>query len=166
MEKLISEFSVGLFIWQSIIFLALLLLLRKYAWKPILKAVNEREANIASSIEQAEKTKEEMRSLQAKNEDLLKEARSERDAMIKDAKATATKMVEDAKAAAKEEGNKILVSAKEAINAEKAGAIAELKTQMASFSIEIAEKIVRTELTSDDKQKALADKLVDDINLN
>jgi len=166
MEKLINEFSVGLFVWQSIIFLALLFLLRKYAWKPILKAVNEREANIADSIEQAEKTKEEMKALQAKNEDLLKEARAERDAMIKDAKATASKMVEDAKATAKEEGNKMLISAKESINAEKAGAIAELKTQMASFSIEIAEKIVRQELSSDDKQKALAEKLVDDINLN
>jgi len=74
--------------------------------------------------------------------------------------------IEDAKAIAKEEGNKMLVSAKESINAEKAGAIAELKTQMASFSIEIAEKIVRHELSSDDKQKALAEKLVDDINLN
>ena len=166
MEKLINEFSVGLFFWQSLIFLALLFLLRKYAWKPILKAVNEREGKISDAINLAEKTKEEMKALQAQNENLLKEARAERDAIIKDAKATASKMIEDAKAASKEEGNKLLVAAKESINAEKAGAIAELKTQMAIFSLEIAEKVVRGELTSDDKQKALAEKLVEDINLN
>lgn len=166
MEKLISEFSVGLFFWQSLIFLVLLFLLRKYAWKPILKAVNEREEKISDAINQAEKTKEEMRTLQAQNENLLKEARAERDAIIKDAKATASKMIEDAKSASKEEGNKLLVAAKASINAEKAGAIAELKTQMAVFSLEIAEKVVRGELTSDDKQKALAEKLVEDINLN
>ena len=166
MEKLINEFSVGLFFWQSLIFLTLLFLLRKYAWKPILKAVNEREEKISDAINLAEKTKEEMKSLQEKNENLLKEARAERDAIIKDAKATASKMIEDAKSASKEEGNKLVLAARESINAEKAGAIAELKTQMAMFSLEIAEKVVRGELTSDDKQKALAEKLVDDINLN
>lgn len=166
MEKLIGEFSVGLFVWQTILFLALLLLLRKFAWKPILTAVNEREEKIADSLAMAEKAKEEMKSLQSQNENLLKEARMERDAMIKDAKETASKMVEDAKTAAKEEGNKMLSAAKDSINAEKAAAISELKTQVAAFSIEIAEKIVRGELASDSKQKTLADKLAEDINLN
>ena len=166
MEKLWNEFSVGLFFWQTVLFLALLLLLRKYAWKPILNAVNEREQKIADSLSQAEKAKEEMANLQAQNENLLKEARAERDAMIKDAKETASKMVNDAKDAAKEEGAKLLTAAKESIAAEKAAAISELKTQVAAFSIEIAEKVVKGELASDDKQKALADKLAEDINLN
>lgn len=166
MEKLIGEFSIGLFMWQTILFVGLLLLLRKFAWKPILNAVNERESKIADSLAMAEKAKEEMKALQSQNENLLKEARAERDAMIKDAKETASKMVEDAKSTAKEEGNKMIASAKESINSEKAAAISELKTQVAAFSIEIAEKVVRGELASDAKQKALADKLAEDINLN
>lgn len=166
MEKLWNEFSVGLFFWQTLLFLALLFVLRKFAWKPILNAVNEREQKIADSLEQAEKAQQEMAMLKAQNEDLLKEARAERDAMIKDAKETATRMVEEAKSAAKEEGAKQLVAAREAIASEKAAAIAELKTQVASFSIEIAEKLVRGELAAADKQKALADKLVEDINMN
>jgi F-type H+-transporting ATPase subunit b len=166
MEKLLEEFSVGLFFWQTLIFIGLILLLRKYAWKPILKAVNEREQKISDSLELAEKTKAEMKALQAQNENLLKEARAERDAIVKDAKETATQMVEDAKNAAKTEAGKIVAAAREAINADKAAAIAELKTQVAAFSIEIAEKIVRGELSTDGKQKALAEKLAGDINLN
>jgi len=166
MDKLLDQFSIGLFFWQSVLFIALLLLLRKFAWKPILNAVNEREQKISDSLDLAEKTKAEMEALKAQNEDLLKEARAERDAMIKDAKETANKMVADAKEKAKEEGNKMLASAKDSINAEKAAAIAELKTQVAAFSIEIAEKVVRGELSSADKQKALADKLAEDINMN
>jgi F-type H+-transporting ATPase subunit b len=131
-----------------------------------LNAVNEREEKISDSLVEAEKMKQEIAALQASNEDLLKEARAERDAMIKDAKETATKMVEDSKEKAKEEGSKIIASAKESINAEKAAAITELKTQVAAFSIEIAEKIVRGELSSEDKQKALADKMAEDINMN
>ena len=104
--------------------------------------------------------------LQAQNENLLKEARAERDTMIKEAKETASKMVADAKDTAKAEANKVLVSARESIEAEKAAAIAELKTQVAAFSIEIAEIVVRGELASDEKQKALAGKLAEDINLN
>jgi len=166
MDKLFGEFSIGLFFWQVVLFLALLFLLRKFAWKPILSAVNEREAKISDSLELAEKTKAEMAALQASNENLLKEARAERDGMIKDAKETASQMVAEAKEKAKEEGNKMLASARESINAEKAAAINELKTQVASFSIEIAEKIVRGELAAGDKQKALADKLAEDINMN
>ena len=166
MEKLWGEFSFGLFFWQTILFLALLFLLRKFAWKPILNAVNEREQKIADSLDQAEKAQKEIAALKSQNEDLLKEARAERDAMIKDAKETATKMVEDAKQSAKSEGAKQLEAARQAIASEKAAAIAELKTQVAAFSIEIAEKVVRGELAAADKQKALADKLVDDINMN
>jgi F-type H+-transporting ATPase subunit b len=166
MEKLVSEFSVGLFFWQFVIFIVLLFLLKKYAWKPILDTVNEREQKIADSLALAEKTKAEMQALQSQNENLLKEARAERDAIIRDAKETATKMVEESKSSAKAEAEKIIAAARQSIEAEKNAAIAELKTQVASFSIEIAEKIVRGELASDDKQKALADKLAEDINLN
>lgn len=156
----------GLVFWTGIVFCLLLFILAKFAWKPILSAVNTREEKIADALATAEKTKEEMKALQAQNESLIKEARAERDAMLKDAKETATKMVEEAKGAAKVEAEKVMVSARETINAEKAAAISELKTQVATFSIEIAEKVVRGELSSDDKQKALADKLAEDINLN
>lgn len=166
MEKLWGEFSFGLFFWQTILFLALLFLLRKFAWKPILNAVNEREQKITDSLEQAEKAQKEIAAMKSQNEDLLKTARAERDAMIKDAKETTMQMIEEAKQNAKAEGAKQLEAARHAIASEKAVAIAELKMQVASFSIEIAEKIVRGELSASDKQKALADKLVDDINMN
>lgn len=158
--------SIGLIFWTGLVFLLLLLVLTKFVWKPVLKAVNEREQKISDALELAEKTKTEMKALQAQNENLLKEARAERDAIVKDAKETATKMVEDAKNAAKTEASKIVAAAREAINADKAAAISELKTQVAAFSIEIAEKIVRGELSTDGKQKALAEKLAGDINLN
>lgn len=158
--------DLGLLFWTGIVFCILLFLLAKFAWKPILSAVNAREEKITSALELAVKTKEEMKTLQAANENLLKEARAERDSMIKDAKEVASKMVDDAKGTAKVEADKLVAAARESINAEKGAAIAELKTQMAAFSIEIAEKVVRGELSSSDKQKALADKLVDDINLN
>lgn len=158
--------DLGLIFWTGIVFCILLFLLAKFAWKPILGMVNEREQKIANSLEQAEKAQVELQALKAQNEDLLKEARAERDAMIKDAKLTAAKMVDDAKLAAKEEGLKMMEAARQAVQSEKVAAIAELKTQMAAFSIEIAEKIVRGELASSDKQKALAEKLVEDINMN
>ena len=158
--------DMGLLFWTGLVFLILLFLLAKFAWKPILGAVNAREQKITEALELAEKTKEEMKVLQAQNENLLKEARAERDSMIKDAKETASKMVNDAKDTAKEEGAKMIASAKSVINAEKSSAIAELKNTVAVFSIEIAEKVVREDLSSDSKQKVLAEKLVEDINLN
>ncbi|HLP57036.1 MAG TPA: F0F1 ATP synthase subunit B [Fluviicola sp.] len=157
---------IGLIFWTGLVFLLLMFVLTKFVWKPVLKAVNEREQKISDALELAEKTKAEMKALQAQNENLLKEAKAERDAIVKDAKETATKMVEDAKNTAKAEANKIVAAAREAINADKAAAISELKTQVAAFSIEIAEKIIRGELSTDGKQKALADKLAGDINLN
>lgn len=156
----------GLLIWTGLVFVLLLFVLTKFIWKPILSSVNAREQKITDALELAEKTKAEMTALQAANENLLKEARAERDAIVKDAKEVATGMVEKAKADAKNEANKIVEAARVSINAEKAAAISELKTQVAGISIEIAEKIVRGELSSDDKQKALAEKLAADINMN
>ena len=156
----------GLLFWTGLVFCLLLLLLAKFAWKPILNAVNEREQKIHESLELAVKIKAEMQLLQAENEKILKEARAQRDAMMKDAKETAVQMVEDAKNKAKLEANKIVESAKASIAMEKAAAIVDLKNQLAGFSLDIAEKIVRGDLSTDSKQKALAEKLADDINMN
>lgn len=158
--------DLGLIFWTSIVFICLLFILTKYVWKPVLGAVNKREQNITEALELAEKTKKEMIALQASNENLLKEARAERDNILKDAKEISVRLVEDAKNAAKVEAEKIMISARESINSEKASAIAELKNQVAILSIEIAEKVVRGELSSNSKQKDLAEKLAGDINLN
>lgn len=166
MEKLINEFSLGLFFWQALIFIGLLLLLRKFAWKPILKAVNDREGQIRESLELADKTKAEMKQLQAQNESLLKEAKAERDQLIKEASETAKRIVVEAKDEAKAQHDQIVADAQRVILAEKAAAITELKTTVASLSLEIAEKVIKGELASDDKQKALAEKLAEDITLN
>ena len=152
----------GLLFWTGLVFCLLLFLLAKFAWKPILNAVNAREQKIHEALELADKTRAEMLLLQAENEKILKEARAERDAIMNDAKET----VEAAKNKAKEEANKIVESAKAIIASEKSAAIRDLKNQLAGFSIDIAEKIVRTELSTDSKQKALAEKLADDINMN
>lgn len=164
MDLVIPDF--GLLFWTGLVFVSLVFVLAKFAWKPILNAVNEREKNISDSLELAEKTKAEMVALQSQNENILKEARAERDAIVKDARETAIKMVEDAKANSKSEADKIIVAAQQAIQTEKAAAMSEIKAQIATLSIDIAEKIVKTELASDDKQKALASKLAEDINLN
>ncbi len=164
MDLILPDF--GLLIWTSIVFLLLMFILTKFIWKPILSSVNERETKISDSLALAEKTKAEMILLQSQNENLLKEARAERDKIVKDAHETASKMVEDSKVNAKNEASKIIASAHQAIEVEKAAAFSELKSSIAALSIEIAEKVVRTELSSDDKQKALATKLVADINLN
>lgn len=166
MDKLINDFSIGLFFMQAVILIILILLMKKYAWKPILNSLSERENGIQEALAAAEMAKLEMQTLQAQNDNLIKEARIERDAMIKDAKETATQMIEAAKSKSSEEADKIILAARESINAEKAQAISELKAQMANFSLEIADRIIRTELASDDKQQALASKLAEEINLN
>ena len=166
MEKLLGEFSVGLFFWQTLLFVALILLLKKFAWKPILDAVNEREQGIKDALDSAEQAKQEMANLQADNEKLLKEARAERDAMIKEARDIKNKMINDAKEEAKGEADKMVAQAQAAIESEKKAAIADLKNQVASLSLEIAEKVVRENFSSDDKQQKLVKNLLDDSSLN
>jgi F-type H+-transporting ATPase subunit b len=156
----------GLLFWTGLVFCLLLFLLAKFAWKPILNAVNARGQKIHEALELADKTRAEMLLLQAENEKIIKEARAERDAIMNDAKQTAVEMVESAKNKAKEEANKIVESAKATIASEKSAAIRDIKNQLASFSLDIAEKIVRAELSTDSKQKELAEKLADDINMN
>ena len=166
MEKLINDFSFGLFIWQVVIFVGLIFLLKKFAWKPILDAVNEREEGIKNALESAEKAKKDMENLKSDNEKLLADARAERDALMKEAREIKEKMISDAKADAQAQGEKMINQAKAAIESEKNAAMADLKNQVASLSLEIAEKVVRQELSSDDKQKALAAQLAGEIKMN
>ena len=158
--------DLGLMFWTGLVFLLLMFVLTKFVWKPILAAVNSREQSITASLELAEKAMNEMKALQAQNEDLLKEARAERDSIVKDAREIAIKMVDDSKNTAKVEAEKIINSAREAVNNEKTAALAEIKTQIAILSIEIAEKVVKGELSSADKQKELSERLAADFNLN
>jgi len=158
--------QIGLIFWMVVTFVTVLVILRKFAWKPILKALSDREESIAEALNTAKKAKEEMASLKADNERLLNEARSERDKMLKEAREAKDAIVAEAKGKAQAEANKIMASARETINNEKMAAITELKNQVASMSIDIAEKILRHELSKDEKQKALVDSLLKDVSLN
>ena len=165
MEKLISEFSFGLFFWQLFIFVGLVLLLKKYAWKPILDTVNERESSIKDALSSAAAAREEMENLQADNQRILKEARAERDTLLKEARTTSSQIVEQAKAEAKKEADKIMQQTQEAIANEKAAAVEDLKRQVAGFSLDIAEQVLKSELESESKQKQLVEKLLSDVKL-
>jgi|SRR6185436_8790305 len=165
MEKLIQP-EIGLIFWMTLSFLVVLFLLGKFAWKPILKALSDREQNIEDALNTAKKAKEEMVALKADNERLLTEARAERDSMLKEARDAKDNIIAEAKGKAQSEANKIMASARESINNEKMAAITELKNQVARMSIEIAEKILRHELSQDEKQKALVENLLKDISLN
>jgi F-type H+-transporting ATPase subunit b len=160
MEKLISEFSFGLFFWQLLIFIFLVLLLKKFAWKPILDTVNERESSIKDAMSEADKARNEMLAIQESNQKVLKEARAEREALLKDARNTGAEIVAQAKSDAKTEANKIISQAQDAIQNEKRAAVNELKNQVAQISLEIAEKVIDTELANKDKQAQLVDKLL------
>jgi F-type H+-transporting ATPase subunit b len=165
MEKLIEEFSLGLFFWQSLLFLGLLFLLRSFAWKPILEAINERETSIKDALSSAEKAKEEMQAVQADNKRILQEARAEKEALLSDAKKAATEMVNQAKDSAQGEADKILAQAQETIQAEKEAALKELKTQVAGLSLDIAQKVLQQELSDADKQADLVAKLLKESKL-
>jgi F-type H+-transporting ATPase subunit b len=165
MEKLLSEFSIGLFFWQTVIFVCLIFLLKKYAWKPILDSVNEREEGIKNALLSAEKAKEEMASLQSDNEQTLKKARLERDGLLKEAREIKQKLIDDAKNEASAEAKKILILAQETIKSEKNAAIVDLKNQVANLSVEIAEKVLKEKLSNDKSQMELVKELVKDVSL-
>ena len=158
--------EIGLIVWTTITFLILLFLLTKFAWKPILNAVKQREENIEEALKAADRAKKEMEALKADNEKLLNEARVERDAMLKDARETKDKIIAEAKEKANQEADRIIQDAREAIKHEKMAAITELKNQVAELSIEIAEKILNEELSKEEKQKAMLENFVKDIHLN
>lgn len=166
MEKLINDFSFGLFIWQVLIFVGLIFLLKKFAWKPILDAVNEREDGIKNALQSAENARNEMQNLQADNQRILQEARVERDTMLKEAREMKEKMVADAKNDAQAQGLLMIEQAKAAIEGEKNAALAELKSQVASLSLEIAEKLLKEELSNKESQVKLVEKMLSDAKLN
>ncbi|WP_297508306.1 F0F1 ATP synthase subunit B [Flavobacterium sp.] len=166
MDKLINQFEFGLFFWQVLIFVGLILLLKKFAWKPILDAVNEREEGIKNALESAEKAKKDMENLKSDNEKLLADARAERDALMKEAREIKEKMISDAKADAQAQGEKMINQAKAAIESEKNAAMADLKNQVASLSLEIAEKLLKDELSNKEAQTKLVEKMLGDAKLN
>lgn len=158
--------GLGLVFWSAITFLVLLIILRKFAWKPILGAVSEREEGIKNALASAENARREMENLQADNERILKEARAEREAMLKEARDIKNKMITDAKDEAQAQANNIIKQAQAAIESEKKAAMAELKSQVANLSIEIAEKVVKAELSNKDKQMTLVESMLSDAKLN
>lgn len=166
MDQLLNDFSPGLFAMQGLILLILIVLMRKFAWKPILDALQDREDNIKNAIESAEEAKKEMARLTADNEKILLEARTERDEILKDAKKASEKMISESKEKATAEGEKLITAAREAIDNEKKAALTEVKNQVAILSIEIAERILRKELSSKDSQKDLVDGLIKEVTLN
>ena len=166
MEKLINDFSFGLFFWQTLIFLLLIFLLKKFAWKPILDAVNEREEGIKNALLSAEIAKRDMQNLKSDNEKLLAEARVERDVILKEAREIKDKIVSEAKDEAQVQAGKMIEQAKAAINSEKNAAMAELKNQVSNLSIAIAEKVLRSELADKDSQTKLVEKMLGDVKLN
>ncbi len=166
MEKLINDFSFGLFFWQAIILLILIVLLVKFAWKPIMESITAREEGIRDAIASAETAKKEMMNLKADNQRLLDEARAERDTMLKEAREIKEKMIADAKSEAQIQGAKMIEQAKASIESEKNTAMAELRTQVSGLSLEIAEKLLKGELSNKASQTELVEKMLDEVKLN
>lgn len=160
------EPGIGLIFWTTIVFLLLVGILGKFAWKPILGAIKTREEGITKALASAESALKDMRELKAANEVILTQARTERDNMLKEARETKDSIVAEAKQRAQAEYDRIVTSAREQITNEKNAAVAELKKQVAVLSIEIAEKILKSELSNDEKQKTLVSNLMKDVNLN
>ena len=156
----------GLIFWQAVIFLALIILLRKFAWGPIIDGLKERENDISGALEAAKAAKDEMASLKADNEKLLADARKERDSMLKEAIATANQIKEEAKEETSKITAKMMEEAKATIENEKKAALADVKTQVAMLSLEITEKLIRKQFGDGKAQKALVDEYVKDLNLN
>ncbi|BDD00223.1 F0F1 ATP synthase subunit B [Persicobacter psychrovividus] len=158
--------GIGLIIWQILVFVALLIILGKFAWKPILKGVKDRESAIEDALAAADKAKEEMKNLQAGNAKLIEEARKEREKIVAAAQTAANKVKEEAKADAQQIADKMIADAQAAIAAEKRAALAEVKNQVAEFSVEVAEVILREKLASQEAQKALVDRYVSDLKIS
>ncbi len=158
--------ELGLIFWQLVIFLIVLFLLAKFAWKPILLSLKQREDSIEGALRMADQAKLEMQELRAGNEKLLADARLERDRIIKEAMVLANQLIEQAKNKANEEGGRMIVQAREAIQNEKNAALAEVKNTAAQLSIDIAERILRRELTDSNSQKELVNSYLKDVKLN
>lgn len=158
--------GTGLIIWQTFVFLLLVLLLAKFAWKPILTSLKERETSIQHALDAAEKARAEMARVQADNEKLFKEAREERDKILKEAREASNRLKDEAQVEAKKAADKIIEDARAAISIEKQAALKEVRIQVALFSLEIAEKLMKKNLATDKAQKDLVDQYIKELKLN
>jgi F-type H+-transporting ATPase subunit b len=162
----IIEPGIGLLFWMTLTFVILLFLLAKFAWKPIVNAVNDRETSIVDALNQAKLAKKEMEELKADNERIIREAKVERDAILKEAREIKDRIVGEAKDAAKAEGDKLIEAAKQTINAEKNAAMADIKTQIGTLSVNIAESILKQKLDNSEAQNELVQNYLNQSNLN
>ena len=163
---LLNDFSPGLFILQAVILLVLIVLMRKFAWKPILDALQSREEGIQNALDAAEDAKKEMQNLNADNEKLLKEARAEREVMLKEAREMKDQIVAVAIQEAQSIADDMVLQAKATITSEKQAAMSELKSTVSGLALEIAEKVVKQELSNKDKQLELVEKSLAEVTLN
>jgi len=158
--------GLGLIFWMALPFLILLLILKKFAWKPILKALKDRESSIHDALHAADRAKEEMKQLQFSNEELLHQAKDERDAILNDARKVRDSIIEESKDKAKEEASRIISSAKESIQNEKMAAMTDLKNQLAELSLDIATRILEHELSDASEQEAFVKQQLNKIHFN
>ena len=156
----------GLLFWQAVVFLALFFLLTKMAWKPILASLKEREASIQLALDSAERAKAEMAALKSDNEKLFKAAREERDKILREARDAGNRLHDEAQLAAKKNADRIIEDAKAVINTEKQAALREVRALVAQFSLEIAEKLIRKNLSNDKAQRELSESFIRDLKLN
>ena len=160
------EPGIGLLFWMTLTFLILLFFLAKFAWKPIMAAINEREVTILDSLNQAKLAKQEVLNLKAENEIIIREAKVERDNILKEARQIKDRIVGEAKDLAKTEGDKMIEQARQSIQMEKAAAMSDIKNQISTLSVNIAESILKQKLDSNDAQNALVDNILNKSNLN
>lgn len=158
--------ELGLFFWTLLAFLIVFLILKKFAWKPILQSLGEREKGIADSIASADRVRKEMAAMQSENEAMMQQAREERSAMLKEGKEMKDRIVNEAKDLAKMEANKIILDAQQQITQQKMAAVTEVKNQIGLMAVEVAEKILRKQLAGTEAQNSYADLLAQDIKLN
>ncbi len=158
--------GIGLVFWTTVIFIVVLVILRAFAWKPILNAVKAREDSIKGALNAAEKARNEMQKLQAGNEKILQEAKAEREAIIREAREVRETIINDAKEKTSEETLKMIEAARIKIQNQKQAAMEEMKEQITLLSFEIAEKILKTKLSNEMEQRDLIDRMMDDIKLN
>ncbi|MEO7445433.1 MAG: F0F1 ATP synthase subunit B [Ferruginibacter sp.] len=157
---------LGLIVWTILAFVVVLFILKKFAWTPILKGLNDRESNIADSIATAEKVRQEMADLKSENEELLAQAREERAAMLKEAKEIKDKMINDAKEEARVQAGKIITDAQASINNQKMAAITDIKNEVGKLVIEVSEKVLRRELSDKNDQESYIRQLAEEVKLN
>jgi len=158
--------GIGLIFWMTVAFVAILYILGKFAWKPILKALKERETSIGEALHAADKAREEMKQMKFSNEQLLQEAKNERDAILAQARKIKDSIIEESKVKANEEANRILVSAKVNIENEKMSALTDLKNQIGELALEIASKILMRELSEPKQQEEYIKELIKDVKFN